>query len=51
MVLYPALASAAYIVVVLKLDAVNPSLLDDLHCDVTDPIWCAVPYSRRYYQT
>ncbi|KAF9018122.1 hypothetical protein BDZ89DRAFT_960485 [Hymenopellis radicata] len=37
MVVFPILASAVQIAVVLKLDAVKPS--DDIQCDATDPQW------------
>ncbi|GJJ14855.1 hypothetical protein Clacol_009123 [Clathrus columnatus] len=39
LIIYPICASAIYAVVVIKLDAVRPVSSDDLHCDVTDPVW------------
>ncbi|KAI0065274.1 hypothetical protein BV25DRAFT_1774186, partial [Artomyces pyxidatus] len=35
--LLPALASTAHLVIVLKLDAVQPT--DDMHCDASYPLW------------
>ncbi|KIJ38931.1 hypothetical protein M422DRAFT_32996 [Sphaerobolus stellatus SS14] len=39
LIIYPVVASAVFIAVVLKLDAVDPSILEDMHCDITSPIW------------
>ncbi|GBE87334.1 predicted protein [Sparassis crispa] len=40
MVGYPAVALLAYIVVALKLSAIQPK--DDMHCDTTSPVWVRV---------
>jgi len=47
LVVFPLIATAAFIVVTLKTDAVKPVASDDMHCDITDPIWCYSPLSTK----
>ncbi|GJJ07627.1 hypothetical protein Clacol_001831 [Clathrus columnatus] len=39
LIIFPLGASAVLIALVLKLDAVKPVSSDDMHCDITNPLW------------
>ncbi|KAF8512733.1 hypothetical protein BU17DRAFT_53866, partial [Hysterangium stoloniferum] len=39
LIVFPLLAAGLYTAFVFKLNAIKPVASDDLHCDVTDPLW------------